>query len=418
MQKIWNAWIENDGSLVFCAGDNPFRYFRILPWSQQLEWSTVKVKKFLEPGQVTEWERQSGDIDVDLLNDPWVTRRNSSVNKFISDIPVKIREVLKSYRCCQFLMLRLAASIPEANDLLESNPTLLWLLAYRQHELRYSQRQIENLLHHKQHGLLSKILGGAHGKREVRFLRKLEVEKGDLLLIEMLYTLLADPDRLALFAHHWSKIPQAALQPVMRYNSAGYARCLATELAGIDKGHHNGVISEISSLWNELKRQAMDFGNTDVEWRTLSQLGSMTDMRELHRHWIRRTYDKCDNELAEQARNMPPFPDPPFSGNDTILPLCTPLELFIEGKEQSQCVYSRRDLAWSGRHAYYAIYHPERGTFEIKRQGERWVLSEYKLHHNQSPSTKSISIVNDWLAKEQSRVHIKPGNDHQEAVYE
>jgi hypothetical protein len=38
-----------------------------------------------------------------------------------------------------------------------------------------------------------------------------------------------------------------------------------------------------------------------------------------------------------------------------------------------------------------------------KRQGKQWVLNEYKLHHNQPPSPKSIDVVNDWLAKEQSR---------------
>ena len=115
---------------------------------------------------------------------------------------------------------------------------------------------------------------------------------------------------------------------------------------------------------------------------------------------------------------MQPFPDPPFSGNETIRPLCTPLELYFEGRDQSQCIYSRRDLAWGGQHAYYAIFHPERGTFELERKGERWVLSEYKLHYNRSPSPESIDVVNNWLAKEQSRIHINTGNEHQEAVCE
>ena len=101
---------------------------------------------------------------------------------------------------------------------------------------------------------------------------------------------------------------------------------------------------------------------------------------------------------------MPPFPDPPFAGNDAIRPLGTPLELFFEGKEQSHCVYSRRDLGWNGDYAYYAIYHPERGTLEIKREGDRWVLSEFKLTHNQRPSDNAISSVNHWLAGEQNRV--------------
>ena len=419
MRKIWNAWIEDNGSLVFCTGDNPLRYFRILPWDQQLNWSVVKVTRFLKPGQLTEWKRLSGNIDVDFLNNPWVTQRNGSVNRFISDIPVKIRETLKGYRCCQFLMLRLVASIPAAKDLLESNPVLLWLLTYRQHVLKYSQRQIEDMLHLKQHVLLSKILGGTHGKRVVHFLRKLEVEEADLSLIELLHSLLVDTDRLALFAHHWMKIPQGALEPVMRYNSAGFSRCLATELAAIDKGRYSVMISEICSLWDELERQAMDFGNTDEERRTLCRLGSLRGMHELHHQWIRRTYDKkYHGELADQARNMPPFPDPPFSGNETIRHLCTPLELYFEGRDQSQCVYSRRDLASSDERAYYAIFHPERGTFELEHRGGRWVLREFKLDHNRPPSSKSIDYVNDWLLKEQSRVHINSGNEHKEAVCE
>ena len=410
MRKIWNAWIEDDGSLVFCTGDDPFRFFRVLPWDQKLEWSTVKVTRFLKPGQLTEWEKRTGNIDVDFLNAPWVTRRNDSVKKFISAIPEKTREILKGYSCCQFLMLRLVALMPAAKDLLESNPVLLWLLAYRQHKSKYSQRQLEDMLHLKQHALLSTILGGIHGKRAVRFLRKLEVEKADSLLIETLQSLLTDPDHLALFAHHWNKIPQGALDSVLRYKSSGFSRCLATEFSSIDKVPLNAVISEISSLWDELQRQAVDFGNTDKEERALSRLGSLTDMHALHRRWIRRTYDRSNEELAVQASNMPPFPPPPFAGNETIFPLCTPFELYVEGREQSQCVFSRRHLAWNGQHAYYAISHPERGTLELKHQGKRWVLNEYKLHHNQPPSPKSIDVVNNWLAKEQSRVHIKKEN--------
>ena len=405
MRKIWNAWTEDDGSLIFCAGDDPFRYFWVLPWTQELEWSTAKVARFHEPGQLLEWARGSGDIGVDVLNDPWVCKRNDSIDKFTSDIPVGIRKIVKSYSCCQFLMLRLAASLPSANDLLESNAVLLWLLAYWQHEYRHSKKQLEILLRLKQPALLSRLLGVTCGKQAVCFLRKLEVEEADTSLVVLLRTLFSDPSRLDLFRHHWTNINQRALEAVMRYNSPGLSRCLATEVSGVDKGGCIDQITQICSLWDELERQARDFGYTYDERRALGRLGSLKDMGELHRRWIKRTNAKGDNEVAEQARNMPPFPDPPFAGNDTIRPLGTPLELFIEGKEQSHCVYSRHDLGWGGQYAYYAIYHPERGTLEIRRQGNRWVLSEFKLRHNQRPSNKTISIVNEWLAREQSRVY-------------
>ena len=329
---------------------------------------------------------------------PWVCRRNDSIDRFASDIPLKIREIVKRYSCCQFLMLRLVATISSASDLLESNAVLLWLLAYRQRERRHSKKQLENLLRFKQPTLLSNLLGVTCGKQAVCFLRKLEVEEADPSLVELLRALFADPGRLALFKHHWTNINQRAFEAVMKYNSLGLSRCLASEVSEVCKGDYKNRIIQICSLWDELERQAKDFGYTDNERRALGRLASLKDMGELHRRWIKRMYEKHDNEMAEQARQMPPFPDPPFAGNDTIRPLCTPMELFFEGKEQSHCVYSRRELGWGGRYAYYAIYHPERGTLEIKREGNRWVLSEFKLTHNKRPSDKAISIVNQLVS--------------------
>ena len=112
------------------------------------------------------------------------------------------------------------------------------------------------------------------------------------------------------------------------------------------------------------------------------------------------------------------FHPPPFSGNETIFPLCTPFELYIEGKEQSHCVYSHRDLAWKGQHAYYAIFHPERGTLELEHRGGRWTIREFKLSHNRPPSPKTNCYVNDWLAKEQSKVQINTDIERQEMACE
>lgn len=412
MRNIWNAWIEDDGSLVFCTGDNPLRFFRVLPWNQQLEWGTTWVTRTLKPGQPVEWERRSGNLDVDLLNELWATRRNDSVTKFIRCIPVIIRDVLKGFRSYQFLMLRLVATIPAASDLLESNPVLLWLLACRQHERKHSNWKVEELLHLKQHALLSEIMAGSQGKRATRLLRKLEVEKADSSLLNILRVLLTSPDHLALFSHHWKKIPQCALESVMEHMHPGFSRCMATELSSINQEHYESAMDKVCTLWDELKRQAADFGNTSEEERAMRRLGSLADMHALHLRWISRTYAKCNEELATQARSMPPFPEPPFSGCETIFPLRTPLELYVEGKDQSHCVFSRRDMAWSGRYAYFAMLYPERGTIEIKLKGVRWVLSECKLHHNQRPSPKSIAFVNDWLSKEQSKISIEPGNAH------
>ena len=97
------------------------------------------------------------------------------------------------------------------------------------------------------------------------------------------------------------------------------------------------------------------------------------------------------------------YPTPPFKGSDAIEPISTRRELFEEGFDQKNCIYSYDEDIVAGRYYVYRVLAPERATISLTKEsngrGRRkvWRIEEIKTRANNPAGWETIDVVNDWF---------------------
>ena len=105
-------------------------------------------------------------------------------------------------------------------------------------------------------------------------------------------------------------------------------------------------------------------------------------------------------ELPARERK---YPKPPFQESDFIKPIVNRRELFEEGFDQKNCIYSYDDRIIAGRYYVYCVLAPERATVSLRRESNGrghkkvWRIEEIKTRANNRPSWETIEMVNKWF---------------------
>ena len=124
------------------------------------------------------WERQEGerwvgtdhDDGVLLVNAAHESRQDLPVLRYLATVPVAVIDAARCMAYRQATVLQLCARWPDACDLLQSNPTLLWLVADRYAADPSARHWVPLMLRRPQRRLLEFVLQQPVREAQVRCL--------------------------------------------------------------------------------------------------------------------------------------------------------------------------------------------------------------------------------------------------------
>lgn len=169
--------LNNDNTRLTPAGDLEIDvqavhrvclYFK--PWDQALE---VYVNDI--DGEVNVFRI---DPDIPILSQARNCETESDLDVFVNRIPEQIRRVAARFVFNQTLVLQWAARYKAANDLITSNPILLWLLVNAAQTRYWREAYIRKILSLRQDAIIGELIGTA-SKPVVKILRKLTLKEGN-----------------------------------------------------------------------------------------------------------------------------------------------------------------------------------------------------------------------------------------------
>ena len=285
-------------------------------------------------------------------------------------IPPVVRRELLRYRDRRWHLLNLFARCPGALDLSRSNPALAYALAsnwvFHKPMVRLPVRAARSLVNRKQREIM-KWLRFPPREPVRRILARIPPECvtiGNLLHLRRAVR---------------RKAVVKLLVHVRRINS-GVIR-LVGEPVGMEM-LTTGFLNEVGQdRERDVKFVALLETYRDTQ-RMLRIIHSSSERLEpfdsLQR--LQAVHDKCalvfQNNLSvlKEIEALPPvFPEPPFAGNETIVPICVPADLYAEGKEMHHCVFSYGRQIAEGHEYIYRVIQPVRGTLSVLQRDKVWV---------------------------------------------
>jgi len=128
------------------------------------------------------------------------------------------------------------------------------------------------------------------------------------------------------------------------------------------------------------------------------QFQSLADMKNKYA----RLNDKLNRERLP-ARDRK-YPNPPFQGNELIIPIATRKDLHDEGLLQRNCIYSYDAEILAGRRYAYRLLGPERATLCLAKvkpgwggKKAEWRIEEIKAAANQRPDPVTVLAADEWF---------------------
>ena len=374
-------WVEGHLKLDWTRGLGYPCIFYIADWGRGLKW----------------WSEISGEIEIpSLLQDPGIDLLSSSespaVIQWQQTIPADIRERVAFYPEHPIVSLYILRHWPEANDLLESNPLLLWLALDYAIINNWNIADLRTSLGLTQHELLQRI--GLSGTRSsCRILRKIKIEQLGLAEKQAIRQIWKQPDSLRRMSHY-STITYQALTLIKQY----------PWIAGQPLA---SVFEEMDCNWQhaELMRTIQDiFRMSQDEERLQRQISnciSTNAVNNIHDRLVEETnnYNPNPYNILLDNRGSPvPFPAPPHPGTDLIQPIANQDALAEEGRKMQHCVYSYiRDIQ-TGRYYVYHMDSPQRLTIGVRvRDGKIVNHDQIKGILNCRAHVEALEIVMDWF---------------------
>lgn len=269
-------------------------------------------------------------------------------------------QIVAPYKWRQLSMLRLLRNSPQAWDLAQDCPLLLWLLADRVNEGDLTLNQACRLLQERRDQILAYILGYA-SRSLLRFLHRLRPSSYNHQEIRLIYQVLRSKQARSLLGH-CKQIHLDLLAVVMEQPECARLPLVRSLLEQPDRSPF--LLKSIKILINGCLRLAKEHDVPDL-WTILSRCRSISQLerlnQELHNRYNRRyVQQKIQMEEEEAAKAALSerivaeirgqaveqdrvrqslldkenyFPAPPFAGNEFIKPITSPAALRYEGSK-------------------------------------------------------------------------------------
>ena len=376
------------------------------------------------------FHRLRGDVwcaaepDVRLLfpppsEDAPVSLREEVLLQLRAQLPEQHAQLLEKFRWGQWRCILFLTRFEDlAVPLFSHNPAFAHLFANQACDpltidQPITRTRIQNLLERPQIEALS-YLKIARKPSSIKLLKKWDICFLDRLTGTRLHFLDTHEDA-ARAARHLPKINAGSYQilrdpKTRRCVSAGLLRTIANSEEESEFPFCYTLLSELIELherYPQLERLPECMNRRErIDTLMLTAQHMQRGEQERERE-IREQLQADEEERARIARERQrryreidamPFPPPPISGTDTIIPITSKKELAMEGGSMRHCV-ATYDRQIKGGYVYiYQVLAPQRATLSIVRGSDRyWRVAQLKLERNKRPSRETYHVAHKWI---------------------
>jgi cell division GTPase FtsZ len=328
------------------------------------------------------------------------------VCQFLKTVPADHLILATKFRFHQLTILRLLRYFPHTKDLLESAPTLYWLLAHKVLQSGSHPIETDNILKQKRIHILDWITDGHGSKSLLKFIKKIEIKHFDFREMELLLNAIKSPTIIVNFKH-FKTIPLHALR--MFFQNPELLNCKFFVNSYTSSEQIPISSQEMTSLWQDTIRvgQQLDIG---LHHQIIAACPTILRLRNLHDKWTAKfNMDEDDQKIRAitSKYGTDQFLAPPVSGIGTIIPIKSVQGLLDEGRVMHHCVGSFVDKVFSGTSYFYQVMEPERGTIEVSVNNGIPNIQAFNLFANQTPGKESWKVVRKWLVNHQPENKLK-----------
>jgi hypothetical protein len=335
---------------------------------------------------VTDNETHGFDYNTEMAFSFSHIALDQGATKWINDMPSRCRQLLLEHdELFEKNWLSLYFSIglnSHVCDLLESNPILLALLTQKACSGLWSIEKFIQVATAKQTDIL-KSCGLPPNKSVAKTLSRISVKS---LRHQTLSTINSFLDCTACHKINHLKNFNVELMKLLTQYPELAASCLILNNT-VDVSNR-----EFKFMFNDTLRLLNLFNYPNP----LIRIGGCKSVNQLQVLHDRLTLKL--NKIERDGEINVNFCEPPFVGNEDIIPITHSKELYSEGRIQSHCLGSYLNQIVSNKYYAYKVLRPERATLGLKLVGkEVWQFDQLRLVHNGKPSKETMESVNHWL---------------------
>ena len=401
----FHAKIQDDGCLFFHDPDDHLKKYIISPWKDALKTWVIDPKELNY--RKTTYQNLP---DITLLTEPHLSKTDHPVNHFIQQIPYEVIDRCKNFLHLQFHILRTVAHCSYAYDLLLANPNLLafkllvvrdfedWLYNFSDQDLSISQVS-----------LLTDICSRRVSNSEIKILKKIKMNNGDMPELDAIYLFFMDYEYSCKQLQHMAVIPINFIETINENPdfivSPFYIHLSRSSLTGLN------LSEKFERACNLQKHiQQMRYLEKPDLSEPLSRIKTYQQLKRLHDRIV-----EDYNKYRKRTEFNLTFLKPPIPGVPGIIePIVDSNELQKEAQTQHNCVASFTPDAYN---YFYRVLQPDdRCTLHIRYShfDDEFFICEIKGKCNISAKSSTIDEVRDWLSQNQIN---KPQTDHIEQLY-
>jgi hypothetical protein len=318
------------------------------------------------------------------------------IRQFLETIPSDYLTLAAPFKLHQLTILRLLHYFPLTKDLLESAPTLYWLLAHKILEFGIHPMEAGNILNQKRVRILDWIIDGQASNALMKFINKIELKCFDCREMKLLLRAMRSPSLIRKFQH--SKTISINTLHVCFFNPE-LLSCKFFISAHTTNEQVPITSKEMTNIWRDTVQIGQFLGITEHQ-KIVAACPSISRLRNLHDKWTARfNSDEDDSKIRAFVHKYgtDQFIEPPVFGTETIIPISNVQGLLNEGRLMRHCVGSYVEKVFSGISYFYQVTEPERGTLEVRINNGVPNINAFRMFANQSPGNASRKMVRSWL---------------------
>ena len=327
-----------------------------------------------------------------------------AINEWQKTIPGDVLSVLSRFKHWRVSLLQLVRNWREADDLLATNPLLLWLVREYAEEQGWTTRELQQALTLKQPVLLQTIeLTGT--KSANKLLKKIDFDYLDKQDSKFIRSVWQDSDILNRLSHQkrisirllqfYKKFPWIVGRPLSKVFDEIECSWEEKELSILVKDAFRMGTSQMNGQSAVIERRLASCSSVDAVERIHNTL--VEQMHVMHVMHVEQERVIAYG-LRDDAGQFLPFPNPPHPGTEQIIPIRTPNELAEEGKFMSHCAASYTEMVQTGTYFLYRMETPARLTIGVRvHEGKIIAIDQVKGRFNKIADRNIKAIVDDWF---------------------
>lgn len=314
-----------------------------------------------------------------------IQRRIEQREQLLSAIPPGTLGLVRHFPEAHFSLLKFFSEYPDGFELAETNPPLAFLLAI--HGERFgasSSKSVHDLLRSKRAEILKNLGFAIASERVVRLMGKVKPWACRAGLLTGIRQVLSDTTVIERLRH----------LPEINFG----CMAIAAEKKLFERVS-NGILHEIVDDRKEDKRP-------DTALKLQSCLELEEQRRLVRLPAIFHTRNGIQRLLVAEAEHLTPeeidalgltFYPSPLPDTPGIQALRTPEDVYEEGCEQGNCVWSLLPRLVTGKLFLYRVLAPERATLALKYSKGGLCIDELEAAWNQPVSIETEQVVQRWL---------------------